>query len=99
MHEIFDGKEQRSRAIIISSYSTYSLRHGPLALRKHRMNKHAMSKTKADKIRMELDPVWEGSALGALILDREPSFDRKTVGTLLRVRSGDCENEGIQRCR
>ena len=60
-HELFDGKEQRSRAIIISSYTTFAVRHGPAAIRKHRINKLAMSKTEADKIRFEADALWEGS--------------------------------------
>lgn len=63
-HELFDRREQRSRAVIITSYTTFAARHGPAPLRKHRINSKIMSKTEAEKLERELDPLWAGSLRG-----------------------------------
>ena len=67
-HELFDGKEQRSRTIIISSYTTFSTRHGPSAIRKKRVNKLHMSNTEADKVQTEADEEFPGNITGCFEL-------------------------------
>ena len=47
-HELFDEKEQRSRTLIISSYTTFAKRHNSAVNSKYRINKLAMSKREVD---------------------------------------------------
>ena len=63
-HELLDGKPQRARSIIITSYATFAERHGPKALRKYRTNTLNWSKTKADKMETINDADWKGNLEG-----------------------------------
>ena len=63
-HELFDGKEQRARTLIISSYTTFAARHGPAANTKYRTNKLAMSKRQCDDERFNPDPRWDANLEG-----------------------------------
>ena len=54
-NDLFDGKEQRSRAVIISSYTTFAAPHGPLSPRKYRINTLAISQTTSEKMDFQAD--------------------------------------------
>lgn len=67
-HKLFDGKEQQSRTLIISSYTTFAARHSPAANHKYQINKLAMSKTEADKHHFNPDPRWDSNLEGCFKL-------------------------------
>ncbi len=57
-HQIFDGTVGTASVIVITSYSTFTERHGPSVQKRWRVNKHHWSKTESDHKMDELDPRW-----------------------------------------
>ncbi len=71
-HEVFDNNAAPFSTIIMSSYSTWSKRHGPQAQRRWLTNKKKLWRTNADRVADDLQPGFEGSLDGcfdAVILD------------------------------
>ena len=57
-HEIFNSNVNTASTIVVSSYSTFTERHGPNTQKKWRVNKSRWSRTASDNEIDNLDPRW-----------------------------------------
>ena len=71
-HPMFDGSSANANVIVVSSYSTFTERHGPTMQRKWRINTSRWSRTQADSNIDNLDPKWPDALdnmFGFVVLD------------------------------
>ena len=88
-HAIFDGSLANASTIVISSYSTFTERHGPSSQKKWHINRCHMSRTAADTVIDDLDPRWPerlDHMFGFVVLDEAHIIKQTSNKTSIAIK-------------
>ena len=88
-HSIFDGSVANANVIVVSSYSTFTERHGPNMQKKWRINTCRMTRTESDSRMDELDPRWPDRLdliFGFVVLDEAHIIKQTSNKTSITIK-------------